>query len=79
MGTFPVPVISPLTVAQSDEPLVAPTVAIPRVDPEPADTDGQSDEGYSSSNQEAAPDLQPDEADEKPAPNNPDHRLNIFA
>ena len=81
MGMVPIPVISTLTFTRSDEPLLEPTVAISRVSAESAETGGQSDEGYSPSDQQASPDQDSDEARSQPFPADPEpaHQVNFFA
>jgi hypothetical protein len=76
----PIPVISPLTLIRSDEPLLEPPIPISRVDAESSSTGGRADEGYSSS-QQAPPDQDPGEAEtpHAAAASDPTHQVNLFA
>jgi hypothetical protein len=80
MGMVPIPVISPLTLTRSDEPLLEPALPISRVDAESASTGGRADEGYSPS-QQGPQDQHPGEAETQAAAvaSDPTHQVNLFA
>jgi len=78
MGTVPIPVISPLTVIRSDEPVLEPPLPISRVDAESSGTGGRADEGYSSS-QQGPHDQDPGEAETQAAVAlDPTHQVDLF-
>ena len=80
MGMVPIPVISPLTLIRSDEPLLEPPLPISRVDAESSSTGGRADEGYSPG-QQAPPDQDPCETETQRAAlaSDPTHLVNLFA
>ena len=80
MGMVPIPVISPLTLIRSEEPVLEPPLPVSRVDAESSSTGGRADEGYSPS-QQAPPDQDPGEAEtpQGAVASDPTHQVNLFA
>ena len=79
MGMVPIPVISPLTLARSEEPMLEPPLPISRVDAESSGSGDHTDEGYSPS-QHSPPHPNPDEVETQPAAaSDPAHQVNLFA
>jgi hypothetical protein len=80
MGMVPIPVISPLTLIRSDEPVLEPPLPISHVDAESSNAGGRADEGYSPS-QQSPPDQDPGEAETPQAAVASDsaHQVNLFA
>jgi hypothetical protein len=56
MGMVPIPVISPLTLPRSDEPVLEPLPPVSRVENSPGGSSEDADGSYSPAEQEAAPD-----------------------
>jgi hypothetical protein len=81
MGMVPIPVISPLTVARSDEPVLEPPLPIARVDNSTGGTGGDADESYSPREQEPSPSpISSDaEAQTTVADSHPTHHISYFA
>ncbi len=63
MGMVPIPVISPLTLTRSDEPMLDPPLPISRVENSAGNTDRDADESYSPREQDPAPDPTPQDAE----------------
>lgn len=63
MGMVPIPVISPLTLARSEEPVLEPTLPIVRVENSAGEAGGGAEESYSPGEQEPAPDAVPADAE----------------
>ena len=79
MGMVPIPVISPLTLARSEEPMLEPPLPISRVDAEFSGSGDHTDEGYSPS-QQAPSHPDPSQAEPQPATaSDATHQVNLFA
>jgi hypothetical protein len=86
MGTVPIPVISPLIIARSDDPVLEPPQPISRVEPSSGNSGGNPDDAYSPTHPESSPDsIPPDsstidaEAQPSPTDSDPAHQINLFA
>lgn len=79
MGMVPIPVITPLTLSRSNEPVLEPTVPVSRLQLELTGAGEQAQEGYSPSQQHPPPKDAPHKAEPDPPPTDPDHELNLFA
>jgi hypothetical protein len=81
MGMVPILVISPLTVTRPDDPVLEPPLPVARVNAEAANTGGNADEGYSSSQGHTQPEQDPDLAELQQSANGSEstHQVNLFA
>jgi hypothetical protein len=86
MGTVPIPVLSPLTIARSDDPVFEPPQPISRVEPSLGNSGGNPEDAYSPTQPESppdasSPDSRPIDAEAQPsaADSDPAHQINLFA
>ena len=83
MGTVPIPVISPLTIARSDDPVLEPPQPISRVETSAGNSGGNPDDAYSPTQPESPPDPSPTDTDAEaqpsPTDSDPAHQINLFA
>ena len=81
MGTVPIPVISPLTIARSDDPVLEPPQPISRVETSSGNSGGNPDDAYSPTQPESPPDASPTDAEAPTSStdSDPAHQINLFA
>jgi hypothetical protein len=81
MGTVPIPLISPLTVARSEDPVLEPPQPISRVEPSSGNSGGNPDDAYSPTQPESPPYSSPTDAEAQPSAtdSDPAHQINLFA